>query len=91
MEAKKGHLSYFLFIYFVCVKRKFLSIKKLIHTNIYGGIIVPLTFKKHARKLCYIELFVSTCASKDVFKQTIASEDILDSVAQRLLTLTVNV
>ena len=38
-------------------------------------------------KLCYIDLFVSTCTSKDVLKQTIASEDIVDSVI--LLTLTV--
>ena len=52
---------------------------------------MPLTFKKRATKLCYIDLFVSTCTSKDVFKQTIVSEDNLDSVARRLLTLTVNV
>ena len=91
MEAKKGHLSYFCLCKTEIISDRFVSIEKWIHTDINRSIIVPLTFKKHATKLCHIDLFVSTCTSKDVFKHTIPSEDILDSVARRLLTLTVNV
>ena len=73
------------------ISDRFVFIETWIHTDIYRGIIVPLTFKKHATKLCYIDLFVSTWTSKDFLKQTIASKDIQDSVARRLLTLTLNV
>ena len=55
MESKKGHLSYFLL---TCKTEIILDGFVSIHTDIYGGIIVPLTYKKHATKLCYIDLLI---------------------------------